>query len=75
MKRGMLDVVEGTRKYTFAWGVFIGCLIALFFGKLEGRFFADVILYIGGAYMIGNVGEHFSKAWQKRSEKTLNPPQ
>lgn len=58
--------MEGQRKYTFAWAVLVLAFVALFCGKLEGRYFSELLIGIGGVYMAGNVGEHWSKAWKEK---------
>jgi hypothetical protein len=52
------------RKYKAFWGVFIVVSAALFFDKLTGTEYANLVWPIFGLYMGGNVGEHFSKKEQ-----------
>lgn len=52
------------RKYTAFWGVFLMTSVALFFDKLSGAEFVNLIWPVFGLYMGGNVGEH----WSERKE-------
>lgn len=49
------------RKYKAFWGVFLLSCIALFFDKLNGGEWVDLVIFVFGLYMAGNVGSHYTQ--------------
>lgn len=56
------------RKYSVFWGVFVVVTFLLIFDRLGGSEYKDIVIFVTGLYMAGNVGEHLSKRGQ------ANPP-
>lgn len=59
------DRLRRDRKYKAFWAVFLMTSVALFFDKLNGPEFVQMVIFVFGLYMGGNVGE----AWVKGKEK------
>lgn len=59
------DTLRRERKYTTFWGVFLFASVALFFDKLNGDQWVELLIFIFGLYMAGNVGEHYTRKAQK----------
>lgn len=57
----MEDRLRRDRKYKAFWGVFLMTSVALFFDKLNGDQFVDLVWPVFGLFMAGNVGEHWTK--------------
>ena len=51
------------RKYTAFWALFMTSSVLLVFDKLNGAQYVQLIVFVFGLYMGGNVGEHFSKKY------------
>jgi uncharacterized membrane protein YjjP (DUF1212 family) len=49
------------RKYKAFWAVFLFSCAALFFDKLNGEQWVDLVIFVFGLYMAGNVGAHFTQ--------------
>ncbi len=49
------------RKYKAFWAVFLLSCIALAFDKLNGEQWVDLVVFVFGLYMAGNVGAHFTQ--------------
>ena len=61
----MLDLdqkVRRDRKYRAFWAAFLSAVILVAFDKLNGDQFVELLTYVFGLYMVGNVGEHWTKA-------------
>jgi uncharacterized membrane protein YjjP (DUF1212 family) len=55
------SILRRNRKYTAFWVVFVLTCVGLFFDKLNGEQWVETVIFIFGLYMIGNVGEHYTK--------------
>jgi len=64
----MEDQLRRDRKYKAFWGVFLMASVALFFDKLGGDQYVNLLWPVFGLYMAGNGWEHASKAWEARGE-------
>jgi hypothetical protein len=56
----MTEMLRRNRKYTAFWGVFLMASAALFFDKLTGAEFANLVWPVFGLYMGGNVGARWT---------------
>lgn len=49
------------RKYKAFWAVFLMASVALFFDKLSGSEYGNLVWPVFGLYMGGNVGQHWTE--------------
>jgi hypothetical protein len=56
------------RKYKAYWALFLLVTVLLVFNRLTGEQYIEVLIYSFGLYMVGNVGEHLSKAIKNGKE-------
>lgn len=49
------------RKYKAFWAVFLMASVALFFDKLTGSEYANLVWPVFGLFMGGNVGAHWTE--------------
>lgn len=54
------DKTRRDRKYKTFWAVFLMASVALFFDKLTGAEYGNLIWPTFGLYMGGNVGQHWT---------------
>ena len=59
-----VDKLRRDRKYKAFWGVFLMASVGLFFDKLNGSEYANLVWPVFGLYMAGNVGHQ----WKERKE-------
>ena len=64
----MEDRLRRDRKYKAWWAVFLVSSVAAFWKILTGAEWVEFNIYAFGLYMIGNVGEH----WTKRDQGDKN---
>lgn len=50
----------GGRRYMMCMGACIACTALLWFGKLDPKNFADIIIWVTGIYVTGNVAQRAS---------------
>ena len=62
-----LQTLERERKFYFALLVFITVTLLVVFDKLAGDSYAEIVIWIAGLFMAGNVGEHAAKALSSRA--------
>jgi cell division protein FtsW (lipid II flippase) len=62
-----LQALERERKFYFALLVFITVTLLIVFDKLAGETYAEIVIWIAGLFMAGNVGEHAAKALSSRA--------
>lgn len=55
----MEDQLRRDRKYKAFWAVFLMASAMAFWGVISGAEWVTVIGIVYGAYMAGNVGEHY----------------
>lgn len=55
------DALRRDRKYKAFWAVFLMTSVMAFWGKLSGAEYVELITFVFGLYMAGNVGEHWTK--------------
>lgn len=55
------DRLRRDRKYKAFWAVFLMASTMTFFGKLNGAQYVDLIIFVFGLFMAGNVGEHWTR--------------
>lgn len=60
-KSSLGDKLRRDRKYKAFWGVFLMASVALFFDKLNGDQWVEILIFVFGLYMAGNVGEHYTE--------------
>jgi uncharacterized membrane protein YjjP (DUF1212 family) len=60
----VFSVLEGQRKYSVFWAVFLMASFFLAVDILSGDQWVTVVGAVVAGYMVGNVGEH----WTKRKE-------
>ena len=56
----------GGRRFLMAMGAGIACTVLVWFGKIDGNIFRDVVIATVAAYIVGNT-------WQKKIESQANP--
>jgi len=56
----------GGRRFLMAMGAGISCTVLVWFGKIDGNIFRDVVIATVAAYIVGNT-------WQKKIESQANP--
>ena len=56
------DRLRRDRKYKAFWAVFLMASAALFWDKLDGYQYVNLIWPVFGLFMAGNVGEHWTQA-------------
>lgn len=55
------EVLRRNRKYKAYWGAFLMASAALFWNKLTGDQYVNLVIFTFGLYMGGNVGEHWTR--------------
>ena len=55
------DRLRRDRKYKTFWGLFLMSSILIGFDKLSGAQYVELMTFVFGLYMAGNVGEHWTK--------------
>lgn len=55
------DRLRRDRKYKAFWAVFLMASTALFWDKLSGSEYANLVWPVFGLFMAGNVGEHWTR--------------
>ena len=55
------DRLRRDRKYKAFWAVFLMASTMTFFDKLNGAQYVDLIIFVFGLFMAGNVGEHWTR--------------
>ena len=55
------DRLRRDRKYKAFWGVFLMSSVMVFVDKLSGAEYVQLLTFVFGLYMAGNVGEHWTK--------------
>lgn len=55
------DQLRRDRKYKAFWAAFLTSTVALFWKKLTGDQWVDFNTVVFGLYMVGNVGEHWTR--------------
>ena len=55
------DLLRRDRKYKAFWGVFLMASVAIFWDKLSGAEYVNLMVFVFGLYMGGNVGETWAK--------------
>lgn len=58
---GPEDQLRRNRKYKAFWAAFLTSTVALFWNKLTGAQWVEFNTIVFGLYMVGNVGEHWTK--------------
>lgn len=67
MKLVREDQLRRDRKYKSFWAVFLMAAVMTFWGKLNGDQFVELLTFVFGLYMAGNVGEHWTKVKGKEN--------
>ena len=62
----MEDQLRRDRKYKTFGAMFTLSAIFLYFDKLTGSQYVEIMVFVFGLYMAGNVGEHLSNALDKK---------
>jgi hypothetical protein len=60
------DRLRRDRKFKAFWAVFLMASVMAFLDKLNGVQYVDLVTFVFGLYMAGNVGEH----WTKRGKES-----
>ena len=55
------DRLRRDRKYKSFWAVFLMASAMTFLDKLTGAEYVQLLTFVFGLYMAGNVGEHWTK--------------
>lgn len=53
--------LDKQRKYTAFWAAFLTASLMLAVDKLTGAQWVEFNMYVFGLFMLGNVGEHWTK--------------
>ena len=61
MGKRLTQIIRDNRKFAAWWFAFGAATILLLVSKLTGDQWVNIVSVALGAYMVGNVGEHFSK--------------
>ena len=64
----MDDLLRRNRKYSAFWAVFLSSIVLLFFDKIDGSQWVDVVSMVYGLFMVGNGLEHGAEAWKERGK-------
>jgi hypothetical protein len=54
------DRLRRDRKYKAFWAVFLMASVMAFWDKLSGAEYVQLLTFVFGLYMAGNVGEHWT---------------
>jgi hypothetical protein len=57
----MDDLLRRNRKYKAFWGLFLMASVMVFADKLAGDQYVNLMTFVFGLFMAGNVGEHLAK--------------
>lgn len=60
----------GGTKFLLAGGAACACSVLVWFGKIDGFIFRDVVLGCVGAYIVGNV----AAKWKNTADQTKDKP-
>lgn len=63
------ETLRRDRKYKAYWGTFLLASVALFWDKLSGDQYVNLIIFIYGLYVGGNVGEHWTTTKETKDAK------
>lgn len=55
------DRLRRDRKYKAFWGLFLMASVMIAWNKLSGDQYVELMTFVFGLYMAGNVGEHWTK--------------
>jgi hypothetical protein len=59
-----------SRKLWFAWSIFITLTVFLSCGSISNESYVSIMTILIPAYIIGNVGEHYSNSVATRNQRT-----
>ena len=56
MSLSKYDTVGG-RRYVMCMGACIACTVLIWYGKLDAKNFADIVIWVTGIYVTGNIAQ------------------